>query len=232
MKKIGLYLITIILLCGACQGFLDKYPKGSIYQNEAIRNLKDANAAMYGIYATWNSDGLYSGQLTLLPDIQCDFTYSVIGFSNQRGTVYGWNIIAKDEYTYTVYASLYKVISDVNFLLDNQGNIELLEGEQAELDNILGEAYFSRALAYSELLKLFCSPYNPGQADQQTGVSIWDHFSAGKSSRSSLSDCYTHIFDDLKEADRLLTYDKADAVRITRGALDALYARLYLYMGN
>lgn len=232
MKKIGLYLITITLLCGACEGFLDKYPTGSINQNEAIRNLKDANAAMYGVYATWNSDGLYSGHLTLLPDIQCDFAYSVIGFSNQRGTVYGWNIIAKDEYTYMVYASLYKIISDVNFLLDNSENIELKEGEQAELDNILGEAYFSRALAYSELVKLFCQPYKSGQTDQQAGVSIWDHFVAGKPARSSLSACYTHIFDDLKEANRLLTYDKADAVRITRGALDALYARLYLYMGN
>ena len=234
MKKKILYhlILAAALFCSSCQGFLDKTPFDSIKQDEAIRNLQDARAAINGIYATWNSEGLYSGYLTLLPDVQCDFTYSVIGYSNKLGTMYTWNIIPTNEYAETMYASLYKVISDVNFLLGKKEDIELQEGQQEELNNLLGEAYFSRALAYSELAKTYCPAYDPDKAEQQAGVSIWNTFLAGKPERSTLAKTYSQIFDDLEQAGRLLSYDAADAIRISRGALDALYARVYLYMHN
>ena len=233
MKKRLIYFITLagIVLHTSCQGFLDRNPFDAIPQPEAIQNLKDAEAAINGIYAVWNSSGLYSGNLTLVPDIQCDMVYSVVGFTNRMGNVYSWNIIPTNEYTQDVYAYLYKVVSNCNFLFASQANVTLKDdAEKARFERILGEAYFSRAMAYTELVKYFAPVYDPAKAEQQTGISIWNNFEAGKPARENLAKCYEQIFEDLKMADaRIKKAEDGKDTRITRAALKALYARAYLY---
>lgn len=233
MKKRLIYFIALagIILHTSCQDFLDRNPFDSIPQPEAIQNLKDAEAAINGIYAVWNANGLYSGNLTLLPDIQSDMVYSVVGFTNKMGNVYSWNIIPTNDYTQDVYAHLYKVVSNCNFLFDNQEGVILKsDTEKARFDRILGEAYFSRAMAYTELVKYFAPVYDPAKAQQQTGVSIWNTFAAGKPARENLAKCYEQIFEDLKMADaRISRNEDGKDTRITRAALKALYARVYLY---
>lgn len=231
MKKRLIYTIALAgtLLATSCQDFLDRKPFDSIPQSEAIRNLKDAEASINGVYAVWSSDGLYSGNLTLAPDLQCDFAYSIVGFTNKMGNLYNWNIIPTNEYTESTYAHLYKVISNVNLLLDSRPNIKIKESETERFNHILGEAYCSRALAYTELVKNFAQAYNPTSAAQQTGVSIWNVFGAGKPGRETLEKNYEQIFEDLKMADSLLVDLEPNVFRINKSAVDALYARVYLY---
>ena len=49
---------------------LDKEPTHAILADQAITNVTEANQAVLGIYADFKSQYLYSGNLTLLPDIQ------------------------------------------------------------------------------------------------------------------------------------------------------------------
>lgn len=234
MKNTLLYFITGVgfLLQTSCSGFLDKMPGNSLEQSVALKNVQDCESSLNGIYALWESTGLYSNHLTIVPDLQCDLAYSVVGTSNQLGNIYAWNFTSTDGDLSSVYSSLYKVISSVNLLLDNKDNITVKATEQSAFNNLLGEAYFSRALAYSELVKLYADAYDPAKAESQAGVSIWNTFGAGKPERASLAANYQQILSDLEKAEGLVSYNEADAKRITTGAVNALYARIYLYMNR
>lgn len=71
--KIGLVAMLSLVFTGC----LDKYPDNAIPDKEAIQSVSDANQAVIGIYASYKSSALYSGYLTLLPDIQADLVYAV-----------------------------------------------------------------------------------------------------------------------------------------------------------
>jgi hypothetical protein len=64
----------------------------------------------------------------------------------------------------SVYASLYKIITNCNFYLDYIDRVVAAttdEGKLSDLDTYTGEVYAIRALAYSELLKCYCKAYKP-----------------------------------------------------------------------
>lgn len=99
---------------------LDKYPEDSICMDQAINTVDDMDKLVYGIYDSFKSSALYSGNLTILPDLQADFVYCVKGYSNAYGDIYRWkDIKATNTDIEAVYADLYDVINRCNFLLDN-----------------------------------------------------------------------------------------------------------------
>ena len=76
LRNIKFYLSALAILVGATS-CLDKYPGSSIPEKEAMRTFADAEQTLTGIYASLKSNALYSGYLTLLPDIQADLVYAV-----------------------------------------------------------------------------------------------------------------------------------------------------------
>ena len=49
---------------------LDKLPGDAIPESEGMKTFNDAEQTLTGIYSALMNGGLYSGYLTLLPDIQ------------------------------------------------------------------------------------------------------------------------------------------------------------------
>ena len=161
MKKIITYILlaTMLVLQVSC---LDKFPENAVPEGSAITTVDEADQAVVGIYSSFLSGALYSGYLTLLPDIQCDMVYAVNGYTNTFGDVWRWEILATNAQIEAVYGSLYSVIGNCNFLLDNAAKLKPTLTNDTELDRLemyCGEAYFARALAYSELIKLYCVDY-------------------------------------------------------------------------
>lgn len=245
IKKIKKYFIlsAVALLATSC---LDKYPEDSILQDEAINTVSDANLAVIGIYDAFKSSYLYSGYLTLLPDLQADFVYGVNGNSNVYGNIWRWkDIHPTNEQVEAVYGALYGVINRCNFLLDNVEKVKQsikTDEDYDRLDQYCGEAYFARALAYSELVKMYCKPYESDEdAANELGVVITEHYKGNEPIvRASLKDSYKFILDDLDRAADLLKLED-DYNSATDGALydspyfneytvHALRARISLYM--
>lgn len=233
-------MIAVALLCAV--SCLEKLPQDGIPADKAITTVREADQAAIGIYAAFKSGSLYSGYLTLLPDIQADLAYAVNGYSNTYGDIWRWNILATDSQVTSVYGSLYEVIARCNFLLDAIPAVEASETDDDLLDRlyeIAGEAYFARALAYSELVKLWCKPYE-GEAEAKNvpGVVINEHYgSTGTVKRSSLADSYAFILSDLdKAAERLAPKDDDkdevyyDTEYFSIYAVWALRSRIALYM--
>lgn len=208
MKKLKSYLLLVFSLC-VLASCLDKYPQDEIPANSAITTIEDANQAVIGIYNAWLSGALYSGYLTLLPDLQADLAYAVNGYTNTYGDVWRWDILATNSQITSVYAALYDVIGRCNFLLSNVDKVRenIYNDEDFDrLEQFCGEAYFARALAYSELIKLFCKAYDSDEmAEQELGVVLRkEYYSTDPLVRASLKDSYAFVIADLERAEERL----------------------------
>ena len=226
-------VIAVSLSLSSC---LEKLPGDYILEGDSMKTLNDAEQIVTGIYTAYMSSGLYSGYLTLCPDIQADLVYAVQGNSNQYGTLWLWDIRSTNSEVEAVYASLYKVIGRCNFYLDQVKELRdsMTDDEDIQmLDYYTGEVYCARALAYSELIKCFCKAYHPATAKDELGVVLADtYFGAKPAKRASLYDSYQFVIKDLEKAEEMLDEenDYFDAVYFTQAAAHAIHARVALYM--
>lgn len=240
--KTYILLATVAFSASSC---LDKYPENAVESDKGIQTVSDVDQAVIGIYSAFKSASLYSGNLTLLPDIQTDLVYGVNGNTNTYGAIWRWNdILSNDGDIESVYSGLYDVIGRCNFLFDNIDKVrdkvtddELLD----KLEQYSGEARFARALAYSELIKLFCKSYESDEdAANELGVVITRHYRGDEDIvRSSLKDSYQFVIDELELAAEELAleedYDAAtsplfDSPYFNEYTVYALRARIALYM--
>ena len=201
---------------------LEKIPGDYILEEETMNSVSDAEQILTGIYSAYMSGALYSGYLTLLPDIQSDLVYAVIGNTNTYGTIWQWDIRSTNSEIESVYAALYKVIGRCNFYLDQVEELRAsLTDDDAimNLDYYTGEVYCARAMAYSELIKCFCKSYDPATAETELGVVLrTSYFNEEPVERASLKASYQLVLDDLAKAEELLDedYDYYDAPYFTR----------------
>ncbi len=226
-------VIAVTLSLTSC---LEKLPGDYILEEDAMQTLSDAEQTLTGIYTAYMSGALYSGYLTLCPDIQADLVYAVQGNTNQYGTHWLWDIRSTNSEIESVYAALYRVIGRCNFYLDQVDELRstLTDDEEIKyLDFYTGEVYCARALAYSELLKCFCKAYDPATAENELGVVLADtYFGQKPATRASLKESYEFVIRDLRKAQELLDEDNDgfDAPYFTKAAAHAIHARTALYM--
>ncbi len=228
---------AVIVLSLSLNSCLEKYPGDAIPEAEGMKTFSDAEQTLTGIYAAYMSGALYSGYLTLLPDIQTDLVHAVQGNSNTYGTHWLWNIRPTNSEIESVYGSLYRVIGRCNFYLDQVDALrESLTDDESitYLDYYTGEVYCARALAYAELIKCFCKPYeSDAEAENEYGVAIDStYFGKKPLNRSSLKKSYEFVIRDLEKAETLLE-DAAygySAPYFTCASARAIRARVALYM--
>ena len=123
--------IALVLGMNSC---LDKYPGDYILAEDSLKTFKEAEQHLTGIYSAFMSSALYSGYLTLLPDIQADLVYAINGNSNTYVNQWQWDIRSTNPEIEAVYASLYTVIGECNFFLDKIGAVKASLIDDAEIE--------------------------------------------------------------------------------------------------
>lgn len=99
---------AVIAVSFGLSSCLEKYPGDAILESDGMKTFNDAEQTLTGIYAAYMSGGLYSGHLTLLPDIQADLVHAVQGNSNTYGNHWLWDIRPTNSEIESVYGSLYR----------------------------------------------------------------------------------------------------------------------------
>ena len=227
---------AVIVAAFALSSCLEKNPQDYIVDTEAMTSLNGAEQIVTGIYTAYMSSGLYSGYLTLLPDIQSDLVMAVEGNSNTYGEIYQWTFRPTNREIESIYAGLYTVIGRCNFYLDQVDALRSKLSSDADiqtLDQYTGEVYCARGLAYAELIKCFCEAYDENK--EQLGVVLrTSYFNAEPVKRASLKDSYAIVIEDLEKAEEMLDEDNSyyDAAYFTQAAAQAIRARVALYMGD
>ncbi len=230
------YFAVAVATMVATTSCLDKLPQSAIPVDDAMKSFEDASQTVTGIYSMMKSSALWSGYLTLLPDIQTDLVYAVEGYSNTYGQHWLWDIRSTNSEVEAVYAALYNIISNCNFYLERIDSIIAKQTDDYNitiLEQYTGEVYTIRALCYSELIKIYCEAYNPSTADTQLGVVLRKSYSEEEASiRASLKESYEFVIEDLERAEEILDkqYDVYSSYYMTNAVAHALHARVALYM--
>ena len=216
---------------------LEKLPGDAIPESDGMKTFNDAEQTLTGIYSAIMSGALYSGNLTLLPDIQADMVHAVQGNTNTYGTLWQWDIRPTNPEIESVYGALYAVIGRCNFYLDQVDalRVSLTDDESITyLDYYTGEVYCARAMAYSELIKCFCKAYTEETADEPEGGVAIDstYFGQKPVKRSTMRESYEFVIRDLEKAEKLLEdagYGYSSPY-FTHASANAIHARTALYM--
>lgn len=222
---------SLVLTVTSCD--LDQYPNDSISTETSWETVDDAVKFRNGIYSYFKS--INGGIYTYTADQQSDLFNATISYSNRGGDMHRWDFTAAQYEVEDIWQYNYYTINNCNNIIANIDKIAAeKEEDKATLNMIKGEAYLMRAICYNTLVTRFASDYEPATAASAKGLPlVLEMDPQGKPSRSSLEDTYKQIKQDIKEARaNLTTKGEANSVYFTVDVIDAIEARVDLYMHN
>ena len=125
----------------------------------------------------------------------------------------------------TLWMVGYKVIYMTNTIIET-----LVEGESAESDHLLGEAYFIRGWMHLNLATLYARPYSHGR--ENLGIPL--HISTNNAvvTRASVGEVYDQVVRDLQKASGLMGASRGNTGYPSKTTALAILSRAYLYMEN
>jgi len=207
MKKYLIPGLFILVVAGSCQKTLDTQPESSISDESVIVDKKSASAALLGVY-----DGLqgYASSSIIGLDLAGD---NVVNYNNQ-------NIVVATKTPAGGsggFSSIYSMIIRADFIINKVPDVKDNFFSDAQRNQVLGEAYFLRALGYFDLVKTYGGVQIILDPEKYTGIK-----------RSSKDSTYAQVLSDLNRAESLLV-ETEDRNRANRFSVYALKARYYLY---
>ncbi|MHC1704153.1 MAG: RagB/SusD family nutrient uptake outer membrane protein [Tenuifilaceae bacterium] len=217
MRKI---LIILLLALSACESNLDLEPKMQISADEAFSSKENVYAALIGCYDALQLQHYYGRNLIIVGDIASDNSIAT-GTKIEYYSVDDNSLLSDNILVEGIWADIYTAINRVNYMLKKMEVVDFLT-DQEKLDYI-GQLRFMRALHYFNLVRLYGGvplKTNPTvNADQENFLP-----------RSSISDIYDSIINDLEFAEQNISNSQSD--KATVNAAKSLLASVHLTLGN
>ncbi len=209
-KNILISLLTLFTLV-SCKDVLNTEPQANISDEAVIVDQKSALAALIGTYDALQ--GYVSSSIVAL-ELAGD---NVVNFNSQN------NVIANKtaDNTGGGFSSIYTTINRANFVINKVPGLSDNAITRTDRNQILGEAYFIRALAYFDLGKT----YGGVPVVLEPAVSPTSHQGTKRSTKAQV---YDQVLSDLNKAEELLSAT-VNRNRANKLSVYALKARLYLY---
>ena len=214
--KIYSILITTILLAGCSN--LDLIPVSEKSVEGFYKTENHINQAVLGAYNGLRGLWVSAQSSYMLTEARSDNTF--------QGTAYDDGPITRFEVTPTLpvlstaWNAYYNNINRSNRILAELGAVPMDDAKKKQYE---GEAKFTRALFYFDLVRLF------GSIPKVTAsLSIDESYKTNKSSQEEI---YDLIVSDLTDAGALLpeTYDNANKGRATKWAAKGYLGKVYLF---
>lgn len=216
--------LTWIALAGAlaaCDSPLDTDPTAQIDADGALKTQRGVELALNGAYRSLQSGSLYGRQELAFGDMYSDNLNYTGTFTGDR-EVSIRAILPSNGEVGGIWSSAYVGINRANYILDAIEGVDDFTGDNKS--RYRGEALWIRGTMYYLLSK-----YYGGVPLVSTPTKVVDE--SVNVTRSTLAETYAFIVKDLEEASTLLPAARANG-RATKGAADALLARVYLEMGD
>ena len=125
----------------------------------------------------------------------------------------------------TLWMVGYKVIYMTNTIIET-----LVEGESAESDHLLGEAYFVRGWMHLNLATLYARPYSHGR--ENLGIPLQISTNNAVVTRASVGEVYDQIVKDLTKASELMGASRGNKGYPSKETALGILSRVHLYMEN
>lgn len=227
MKR-NIFFKTLLLLAfvglGSCKDFLNESPQGNLTQEFFPSNENEALLATNACYSTLRNWFFHSGGYPIL-DIMSDDAYKGSNPTDQAN-----NLNAFDDFTYTPgqdgidrwWNALYEGIKRTNVVIEKVPSLPIDDAKKAAL---VAQAKFLRGMFYFDMVRAWGGV--PLVLDTNPPLTL---------GRATEAEVYTVILDDLTYAVANLPEQSAlasiDYGRATKGAAQALLARVYLFKGD
>ena len=230
MKKLtSILLIISLLVTTGCDNFLDITPTGRVIPETA----QDYRKLMTEAYYLMPS----SRGLTAFISDEIDMTSKNLDSYDKDTFLDLWlwnNVNPSGATTYFDWEKYYKMIFIANTVIENEKSIT--NGTEAEINQIVGEAYMMRAYNHFILVNLYALPYNSETATASTGIPLKLNSSMDEVLKpSSIAEVYASVLSDIDNAEKKLnieTWETGLNYRFNTLSVDALRSRVYLYMGR
>lgn len=242
MKKLNLYILAILVAFSvSCADFLDKYPDNALLKEDTYNSYSDFDGHWMSVYTSLKAASGFTEASRVYGDIQCDLVCAVQGNSNILNPLYTWTFNSSSDEINSIYYAMWTTIGRINDIFDHVPHFQkILTGRDSlNMEELLGDMYFIRALCYSELVKYYCEAYDPVRADDQLGMPIVrSALNVGSPARASLKATYDFMYEDLEEAEKRMPHlELMDVVNggnyfFTLECVRALWARVALYRGD
>lgn len=224
MIKHILYITLLSILITGCDDFLSVNPQSELTQEAFPTTPDDALQATNAVYATLRNWHYHSGGFPIL-DIMSDDAHKGSSPDDAANTIGPY-----DNFTHSPtqdgldrwWNALYQGIRRANIVIEKVPAIDMKENLKSRY---IAEARFLRGLYYFDLVRAY------GGVPRVTAVNP-----ALEIERSPASAIYELIETDLQFAEETLplksAYGSDDLGRATKGAAQALLARMYLFVGD
>ncbi|MDQ0106493.1 tetratricopeptide (TPR) repeat protein [Chitinophaga terrae (ex Kim and Jung 2007)] len=226
MKYLKYLLVAWLISFGlSCSKFLDVQPRDAVSDEQTIIDKTSANTALRGVYRKLAADNYYGTLFQTfgyLPgdNVQWTGSQSVI----QQFITHKIN--ADNGNLQSVWSAIYATVNAANHIIAKVPGVQDATFTTAERRQIVGEAYFIRALCYFDLARVWGN----------VQITLTPTQSASDKSdlkNSSQAEVYAQVLNDLNAADSLLIPPaSANPVRANQETVWALKARYYLYQGD
>lgn len=214
---------TVFLSLASCQKFLDVQPKESVSDEQTIFDVTSATEAVRGIYNAFANGSYYGTTFQSIGYLSGD-NVQWTGSQSQVQEFINHNVRSDNSTISAAWGQIYVAINRANNVIDKVPTLQDPHFTEANKNQLLGEAYFLRALAYFDLVRtwggvpLILKPTL--KATDNSGVA-----------RSTKQQTYAQVLDDLNKAEGLLPVS-TDRYRATAKTVWALKSRYYLYQGD
>lgn len=234
MKTKLLYLTAVLgLVLGLASCDMDYYPSDE--QSSDIILKEASSSIMDGCYALMKDEIEYLGWPS--GNTYCRHYFQMAEFPADNICLSGKStdpLFQATTYTMTDDLQNVGTLWMVGYKIINMANtlIEGLDKNNDEMKQILGEAYFMRALIHFNLVTLYALPYSYGTANM--GIPLDTVALVKDIKRNPVGEVYEQIVKDLKRAADLMTSrdNKFNPGYGSKEAALGLLSRVYLYMGN
>jgi hypothetical protein len=213
--------MTMLASLAGCDDVLSVEPTTEVEERSAIVDAGSARSALAGAYDAMQSGSYYGGDFlffTELPSDNADHTGTFTSYADVD-----LHVTAADNGTMeSIWDALYDAIGRANVII---ARIPAVTGlDDAEKEDMVGQAHLMRALHYHNLVKLFGGV--PLRLQPPTGLA-----ELATTERATVDQVYTQILTDLTAASQLIS-NEDDTRRATVGAVDALRSRVLLFRQN
>jgi tetratricopeptide (TPR) repeat protein len=225
IMKRSIFALSVVatLSFSACEKYLDVQPRASISDQQTIYDNASAITALTGAYAGLASGGYYGTTFQSIGYLSGD-NIQWTGSQSQVQEFINHNVSADNSTISGAWSAIYVTINRANHVILKVPQVTDPLLTQAAKDQIVGQAYFIRALAYFDLARtwgavpLITRPTE--SASDNSGIA-----------RSPQTEVYAQALSDLEKAEPLLT-ETTDRFKATKKTVWALKSRYYLYRGD
>ncbi|QYA26672.1 RagB/SusD family nutrient uptake outer membrane protein [Gramella sp. MT6] len=230
--KNSILILGLVMFQGCSEDLLDQRPDHVISENLVLNSVEKLDKLLTGTYNEISRNTYLGRVLYKRAAVKgTDFRFVKTTFNPRNYELIAYKYEESSNSSGScedLWIQSFKSINNLNLIINN---IEAAEGNEAQKQEILGEALGLRGMIYFDLARTFSYPWiREGAAAQ--GLPLKLSSDEIVTERSSLGETYEQIISDMQNSLSLLeenSWSQGSTQYLTKTGVTALLARVYLY---